>query len=204
LTLLFLSLVVVSFFSAPPFAENSLTAFATANTSANITVNVSDTISIVILDSVIDFGNCTLDQSRVNVFDSSQANTSNSGCDNVNCVDIYSGSSDFFIIENDGNVDANLSVATNKTANDVFMITNTTPSTDSMYAYRGPTLSLACSGNLQTTFNNMSSANVYYPICDNFSFDDSSDELKVYAKVYVDGGATIGGSVTWIFQASSI
>jgi len=71
--LLFLSLVVVSFFSAPPFAENSLTAFATANTSANITVTinpihdediaVNDNVSLV--DNVCD----TLNQNVIFVVD---------------------------------------------------------------------------------------------------------------------------------------
>ena len=91
LSFTFIILASVLLFSNP-FQQSSPTGFAVGNSSGNITVVVDDTISIVLLDSSIDFGNCTMVQNRVNIFDSS---TSNSTGDNANCEGIYNTSNDF-------------------------------------------------------------------------------------------------------------
>lgn len=200
LSFTFIILASVLLFSNP-FQQSSPTGFAVGNSSGNITVVVDDTISIVLLDSGINFGNCTLDQSRVNIFDSGNSNSTG---DNANCEGIYTTNVDYIQVENDGNVNVNLTLATNVTANDIFLISSSS-STNSMYSYKGPTLALSCQGGtLQSDWNNLTVNNTYYPICDNFSFVDSSDDLKIAAMIYVNGSATIGGRAKWTFQASSI
>jgi len=199
LSLTFIALASVLLFSNP-FQQSLPTGFAVANSSGNITVVVDDTISIVLLDSGIDFGNCSMVQGRVNIFDSTQNNVSG---DNVNCEGIYAGAADDFIqVENDGNVDVNLTLATNVTANNLFPIF-TSASTNSMYTYKNA-WSSACSSGAQLSWNNLTINDTYYPICANLSYVDSADDLKVYARIHINGSSTVGGRAVWTFQASSI
>jgi hypothetical protein len=197
--LLLLAIAFAFFFAISPFSDSPITALATSNSSANITVNVSNTLSIRLTDSQINFGNCSINTSKLNIFDSSKENDSNDGCDNINCKGIYQANSDYFIIQNDGNVDANLTISTNETANNVFRLDDSSPSGNSMYAYKSPS-SVSCSGVQQTEWKNMTSKNVFYPVCSVFSYNSS---IYVYAKIFVNGSASMGGSATWTFQASS-
>jgi hypothetical protein len=173
----------------------------------NITVTVNSSISILLLDSSINFGNCTLNQTRgYSYFDSSKSNISSSGCDNFQCTGIYNASLDYLEIQNDGNVNINVTLKTNVTAGNVY--TNQGSSTNSYYQYKTTNNGLGCDwvfGNQPWSYVNLSTANTEYQLCDNMSYDGSvGDSFEIYAGIWINSSANTGGQATWTFTASAI
>jgi hypothetical protein len=173
----------------------SPTGFATNSTDGTVQLTINQAISITLIDSDINFGNCNVSTSGLTNYDSSLGS---SGVNNSLC----SGSlPDNITIENDGNVEANVTVQTLYNGTTMFGDDNAHIG----FFAANVTGDEGCAGTLTTTRTNMSVEGQDYLVCDNLTFGASNDQIAYFAYITLsDQSTSVQTSTTVTFEARVI
>jgi hypothetical protein len=205
LGLLLIAAIVVSigstFFVLDNMSDNVVITGYLTSDDGNVSLDIKSFISIDVVDTSIDFGECTLNTSHpsnTTTFDSSLASSTinNTLCD-------MTWDSDFISVENDGTINVNLTVVSNATANSTYVNTAGSATTKSQYNVKvADNESSSCVGTLQSTYATLGTSPVN--LCDDFSYADTSDLLNVYARVVIDNTARAQvKQAKWTFTGSN-
>ena len=199
LGLLLIAAIVVSlggtFVSLNKLGGTSATGYATNNETGQVFLSVGTALSILVTDASIDFGSCA-PQAQMIFLDSENALVG----DNTNC---QSGTfPDYLEIENDGNIDANVSLRSDTNGSNMF-------DTEGGLAYKitnGTTD--GCNGiEVQTSYlnftvTNNTDVNYLYPGCSNLTYGDLADEMRMYAQVALPPSTSTANTATIQFEAN--
>lgn len=171
----------------------STTGFAT-NPNGTVSLTVGDTESIILTDSAINFGTCTIPSGSSLDVDSALTDgdlNNTAGC---------SGGSfpDLLVVKNNGNVDTNVTITSNVTGTDFF-----NDGTNSWIAYKGANAGAGCIGNQVTTYTNITSTNDS-AFCDRLQADPSDNSAELSIKSHLSTTATTGGVMKLTFTANTI
>ncbi|MCA9477866.1 MAG: hypothetical protein KC535_01835 [Nanoarchaeota archaeon] len=197
LGLLLIAAIVVSlggtFVSLNKLGGVSTTGYATNNETGTVTLAVGTALSIVTVGNTdIAFGTCTPDTASAITVDSS---LNSAGVNNTLCDGTFP---DNITIENDGNVDANVTVRSSINGTDFF-------DTNGNFEYKVNNVSGdgGCDGiQAQTTFNSFALAATDYPTCSNFTYVDANDQMQFSARFTIPANTVSSiGPATVTFEA---
>lgn len=176
----------------------STTGYATNNETGTVTLTVPEALSIVLNDSDIDFGTCTLNTTRgYNFVDSLRSGTT---YNNAECT-LPNGFPDYIIIRNDGNVNANVSLRTNTNGSTLF---NDGGSSMAYQIDNGTSPGCAGGAVMQDSYLNFTvvGASNDYVVCSNLTTSASAGtDVNLTIQAYLTNLATTGGSMTLTFEA---
>ena len=168
-----------------------LSGFSTTGT-GTATVNISDMVGLFLIDTNISFGNGTVTQGASSGIIDSCGSTAVNGS--------WATLSDFFVVQNDGNVLANV---TTKISN-VDFVGGTAAISNVSYNYtNNETGSCLLDGGGPGVFVDYNASNTDYLTCQKLNFTDATDEIKVCLKLIIPSDAPTGTkSATVTFTAS--
>ena len=163
LGLLLIAAIVVSiggtFISLDRLDAVSTTGFATNNQTGQVDITITESLSIIIVGAAIDFGDCTLSPGEVLIMDSEYLGANKTLCNGFTV-------STPLKIENDGNVNANVSIQVDKTAETIF--------TDAASTFKYKTVvgsaNNGCVGTMEGTYIAFAGINTEYNACSNLTF----------------------------------
>ena len=209
LGVLLIAAIVVSlggtFVSLNKLGGVSPTGYATNNVTGTVQLTVGTSTSIVIntdtYDNVVDFGECSPGASMLFLDSDNGASVG----DNAECTGSSLGASgDYIQIENDGNIDANVTVRASVNGTNLF-------DTNGGLAYKMTNTSgdEGCYGlQAQLTYLNFTveddgsvGGGDDNPLCSNLTFADSTDMIDVSFQVALPPSTTSAGSSTITFEA---
>ena len=177
----------------------STTGYATTNqTNGTVSLTVAEALSIVLDDSTINFGTCTLPGGAGITVDSalSSSGANNSACDTSN--DWSSAPGDVITVENNGNVVANVTINSNVTGTAFYG-----GDASSWIAYKGAGTGCA-SGNLTSSYTNITSAGAELAFCSYLNQSVSNNKVNLTIKSYISPTATTGGVMKLTFTAHNV
>lgn len=200
LGLLLIAAIVVSlggtFVSLNKLGGVSTTGYATNNETGTVTLTVDTALSILVSDNNINFGSCT--PQAVNIFLDSELGAG--GVNNTYCT----GGTfpDRLVIDNDGNIDANVTVRSTHNGTTMF-------DTQGGLAYKiaNESGNEGCYGaQVQTTYLNFTVTNSTDPTykyggCSNLSYVDGNDEIAMFAQIMLPPSTTTASTATIQFEA---
>ncbi len=143
----------------------------------DVKLKLLSVVSIVLTDSLIDFGSCKINETKNNSLYISSEN--NSFGDNVLCKN--STLPDFFIIENDGTIDVNVSTKLSKLPSQEFNDSSSWIAFKAENATSRP----GCITGLQSDYINITQSNVSQRVCSRLSFLDDADQINFFVELYV-------------------
>lgn len=172
----------------------STTGFATQNDTGQVVLTVPNSLSITLLNNTIDFGSCLINTTQgYTVVDSA---LNGSGADNDDCSNTGTFP-EYLVLDNDGNVNANVSVRTDANGTSMF---NTQASWIAYNVINGS--EPGCANGIVNGYTNFTSTGaVDYQICDNLTFDNGNDEVNISIKSFLDSTSTSGGTLNLTFVA---
>lgn len=158
--------------------QMGITGLFGTNATGNATIVIGSVTSVTLTDSVTDFGSRTLNQNQ-GLINTESAVENMSG----------SASTDSMTLENDGNVDANVTI--NATA-------NMSLGTGGDQFYRGANNEASsCQGTLQSTYTRLQVSPVNATnLCLNLSFVNSRDTILIHYRLLIVSDATAGQKQT--------
>jgi len=173
------------------------TGFATNNQTGQVNISIEKAMSIAVRNASINFGSCSIDTGQgYSMFDSALGAT-DATVNNSECVGgIFPG---FLVVENDGNVNVNLSVRINQTGINFFNDPNSWYSFKTVDDPGRP----GCAGNLQTIYTKFDTADANMLACDNLTATDSNDRIRLSMLANISSTATGGGIATITFEANA-
>jgi len=176
----------------------STTGFATNNQNGTVTLSVAEALSIVLDDSAINFGTCTLPGGQDIVVDSNLASSglNNSLCDGTSGWSSAPG--DVITVHNNGNVPANVTITSNVTGQAFYG-----SDASSWLAYKGAGSGCA-SGNLTDSYTNITVADTKLPFCSYLKADQTDNSANLTIKSYISSTATSGGVMKLTFTAHNV
>lgn len=173
--------------------------------SGDVNLTIGATVSIALNDSGIDFGTCTIIDS-VGIFDSSLTSGS---VNNTNCTGGSEGfptNVDNITISNDGNVPVSVNASITTLPTNMYGAT-------AVLSLKGVNASASpgCHGvsyntyNLAGNFSGTGSQNAL-DVCSNLGYASGNDTMVVYAKYWINLGATSAGgdSTDVVFRAEQV
>ena len=170
-------------------ATDGVTGYSTNNESGTLALTVQDSLSITLVTTSINFGNCQLNATRDSIFNSSSDNSFSSIHDNFLCsgggINIPSN----FTVENNGNVDTNITVRTDANGTTVFNNPNSAIGFYAINVSGRP----GCEGAAQVTPQNLTLINTDYEFCGNLTYQDTNDQVAFIAYNQLNSSST-GGS----------
>lgn len=210
----------------PLGSGQELTGFATTGT-GTVNVTIASVASIVMSDNIIDFGSCGPNSSV-----GSNLSTNNSGLSwGAPGVCTLNGTApantDFFVIQNDGNKEVNISIQINDTAANFiggtspqlyFMARNKTgrPGCTNRTGVGGglglvnynctfPDLTTACTYGIQWDFREITAAATPFPVCNALNYTDTADSIMVALRLSLPPDATPRGerALSFTFTAAT-
>ena len=164
-----------------------------------VNVTITQRASLNVTDTKIDFGSCAPPAGGCLV----ESNSSSAMC---SCTGLGKWP-DNITVENDGNVNINVTVKTNKLA--VGML----GSADAQFNFstRNDTVSPGCQrhsngASLQWDWKNFTSADYDYNACGNLSFAYPNDRIQLFAQLWIPSDAVIQDSAnaTLTFSATAL
>lgn len=170
-------------------------------------INVSTVVDIELEDTVIDFGtghvnDSALDHNCIMNTEQGPIDTTESN----DCLGDWNSITDYMWIQNEGNVPISLTVNSGLDASG--FITGSSPSfqvksvVDSTDA-NGPGDDSTASCSAGAALDTYSELGGDVTLCDSLGYEDSGDELVMYAKATVPSDAATGSrTTTWTFTAS--
>jgi len=167
LGLLLIAAIVVSiggtFISLDRLDAVSTTGFATNNQTGVVDITITESLSIIIVENAIHFGDCILSPGEVLIANSEDSGDNQSACSGVSST--ISGDSPLKI-ENDGNVNANVTIQVDKNATTIFT------DADSTFKYKTVEGSAnnGCVGTMEGTYIAFADINTEYNACSNLTF----------------------------------
>lgn len=186
-TSLFVNLFALNSFQNDSY--NSYTAHATI-VHGTFELSIAPAISIQIPDYQINFGSCVINVAKNNsLFDSNQSQYYG---DNALCVNgTYP---DYFVVENKGNTDTNLTIKTSKNATNFFY------DEEAWLAFAGNQFpgTIPCNGTLQNTYLNLTNEKT---VCTNFS---PSNKVQISMQAFVTNESSNGGNLDITLTAYDI
>ncbi len=151
---------------------------ATTAPNGTVTLNVSGTLSITLINSSIAFSTCKPDATTLYVNSSAGVETGGT------CT--AAPSDDYILVNNNGNVDANVTVKSSVVASS--FIGGTSPS----FQYWGENVD-GCTGT-NTALTSFTTSETAF--CPNLESDDSGDNVKLFARVGIPSDAPVQGQQT--------
>jgi hypothetical protein len=179
----------------------STTGLVTQN--GTVVLTVDDLLSITLADNIIDFGSCTINGAQGWSYVNS--NSSAAGYNNTECTN--SGAlPDYLVVENNGNVDANLTLQSNVSGIDFF---NAATSNVTFYV-ENVSGDGGCFGTLNgdndapdgSTF--VATAATDYQVCDTLRSADANDQVQISFAANISSEATSGGTMGITFTGNTI
>lgn len=186
------------------------TGYATNNQTGDVTIAVSSELSVVVNDSTIDFGSCSINTTQGFSYLMSagaQGTEDNSDCDNT------LGFPDWLEIRNDGNKDGNLTMRTqyNKSG---FFVTDPTGLSFLKFNVTNISATIGCDGSVfannvldsNQTMDKGIGGNYSYTICSNLSVASPNNGVFFYMIANLSAGATTipGGVNQLTFELKTI
>ena len=174
------------------------TGFATLNDTGTVILNITDALSITLADSTIDFGQCQVN--TTNAFSTVDSNQGAGSLDNDLCSNV-GGLPDYLVLENDGNINANVTVQSNVTGSTFFN------DGDSAIWYLTADVGgdAGCTnGNLQGTYTEFSAVDTPLLACDNLSSANAGDQIQLAIQANFTDNATGGGTFGLTFIAQNV
>ncbi|MGM5479868.1 MAG: hypothetical protein ACQESC_00235 [Nanobdellota archaeon] len=170
---------------------NSSTPTGHLTNEGQVDLNIQSSLAINLTDNAINFGDCTPDAGSTIFVDSDQAQGS---VDNSNCS--ATGTfPDRMALKNVGNVNAIVNLTTTEGGDSLFGTAG-----NNGFAFKAIDGSSACTGTLQSDYQNMT-ASTEYSVCSNMNYADGSNQLDISAAAWLSPQATGGGQATWTFNA---
>jgi hypothetical protein len=160
------------------------------------TVNlvIDTSLSIKLTDNAINFGTCLLTGGTM-TFDS---NLTDDGVNNSACDGTFP---DFMTVENDGNVEVNVTVQTDALLTDEYDF-----ATSSSMKFYSKSNESDC-GTVVPTWTDFAINATDYTVCENFKTADAEDSFNFYIKITLPDTAAAGdsdGSLGLLFTASTV
>jgi hypothetical protein len=191
LGLLLIAAIVVSiggtFISLNKLDAVSTTGFATNNVTGTVGVTVNTSLSIAMTDSTMSFGTCEVTPGAVVTI-----NSENTGANQSECT---ISASDPLRVENDGNVNANVTISTDTTSSNAFSSTSSTFHYKTVNGSTNP----GCTSGLIGSYTEMTSTVTEYGGCDVLKFG-AGNEFDFHAQIALDETA-VSDSITIEFEA---
>ncbi|MFP4118549.1 MAG: hypothetical protein ACLFTH_00680 [Candidatus Woesearchaeota archaeon] len=174
----------------------SPTGHISKNASGKVDISVRTFLSITLVNSTIDFGACAINRTKnYSVIDS---DLGPHGLDNDDCTGgNFPG---YLIVENNGNLDANVSVSANYTADEFFNYSG------SWYAFKArdhPDRPGCLNADLQDSYQNFSTTDPMMA-CDNLTFSPGNDAFQVSVKAFLYRNTTSRDSASILFEAHQV
>jgi hypothetical protein len=163
-----------------------ITGYATDNETGTASLEIESLVQITLTDASVDYGICGLNSSQVLTYDSNGTGASQETDDSSTCSGTFP---DVMTLENTGNKDVNLTIASDTSAADFV----NAPSSDlKTFAFVGITNDGGCVDGLQTTFTNFTAATTDYLLCNNFTTASATDEVDIGFRVTLPPDAVTG------------
>jgi hypothetical protein len=175
-----------------------ITGFATTQ-QGTVIFNVNESLSITLIDNEVDFGECLLNTSTGGMItydsDVQWGNTDT----NYNCTGLSAVGGDFMILENSGNVDAQINISASSTGADFI---DASSGRGSLWFKGNNYLVGSCASGLVSTFTNIS-ATTPYNICGNLTAQATQNQMSIYYRLILPGDTPAGSKTNTItFTAS--
>ena len=181
-----------------PREATRTTGFATLNDSGTVTLNITDSLSITLVNATIDFGACQVN--TTNGFSTVDSNQGAGALDNDLCSNV-GGLPDYLVLENDGNVNANVTVQSNVTGSSFF----NDAGSSIWYLTADVSGDEGCTaGNLQASYTEFSAADTDFLACDNLSSANAGDQIQLAIQANFTDSATGGGTFGLTFIAQNV
>jgi hypothetical protein len=182
-------------------SATSTTGLVTQN--GTVVLDINDLLSITLADNVIDFGTCTINSTQG--FSLVNSNLTDADIDNDDCTN-SGGFPDYLILENNGNIAANVTLQSNVSGTTFF---NTALSNVTFYAENVPG-DAGCDGTLNvdndaadgSTF--VAAAATEYAVCDNFNASNVNDQVRISFGAGIDDTSTVAGTMGITFTGSAL
>jgi len=159
---------------------------------AQASVNITQTLSLNIVQNTTDFGTGHVEAG----YSWAQITSEPS---KVHWVNESAFSPSPIIIENAGNVNANITIKADKDANG--FIGGSSPA---QHYKAGEGEVGACTGTLQSDYTELLNTS-YTNVCSSLSYEDDADQLKIYVNLTIPSDASTGTKVNGItIQAQSV
>jgi len=161
--------------------SNLITGASSANEIGYVNVTIKANILINSTDPVINFGDCYPATGGTQHWSN---DTTTQGTGSGQCSGLTSA--DFILIENLGNQDANVTVATAKLS--FALIGGTSPKfefTSVNGTNNGCKLNSAGGASLEGVIQNFTATNIKYRVCNNLTFGVTNKQVKVYAGIFI-------------------
>ena len=164
------------------------------NASGEVILDVIASLSITLANDTINFGSCEVNQTQgYSILDSF---LNGSAVDNGGCIaGIYP---DSIIVQNDGTVNANVTVSFTQNGTTYYN------DSDSWIAYKSyaPVVNNGCPSPY-STYQNVTLINSSYPVCGNLTFG-GSDSVELYLRTRINASVTSAETLLLNFYAALI
>lgn len=174
LGLLLIAAIVVSiggtFISLNKLDAVSTTGFATNNVTGQVDVSINSSLSITMTDATIDFGNCGVLPGKTLTINSQDTGDNQTYCDGT--------FPDFLQVENDGNVNTNVTVRSNISSTNAFSAATSTLSYLTVNGSTDP----GCMSGLVGSYAEFSAADTDYGACDNLAYG-AANRFDLHAQI---------------------
>jgi len=148
-----------------------------------VNFTISGALSITLPNSIVDFGTGYVTPGNTYAILDSNSTLPTGWTSTANGVDDWPSNTDYIVVENNGNVNANVTIKAEKTAND--FIGGTNPA--QWYAAMNNEDS-SCTSNLQSDYADLTTSETN--LCENLGYADSADTLNVMFKLRVPSDAS--------------
>lgn len=198
LGLLLVAAIVVSvggtFLSLQQLGSLSATGYATSDTGL-VNLTVEEVLSIELIDSVIDFGQCTPHHTDDITVDSSLA----AGAVNNSACSATGAFPDYLRLRNAGNVHACVDMQTDRNADDLFG----TDGVSSIWYKVENATAPGCAGTMQDAYNQLTLTGANdYPVCTNLTAIASFNQIDFFIQAIINPNAKDGGQMTLTINAA--
>jgi len=148
-----------------------------------VNFTISGALSITLPNSIVDFGTGYVTLGDTYAILDSNSTSPTGWTSTANGVDGWPSNTDYIVLENNGNVNANVTIKANKTASEFVGGTNPAQWYAAMDNEAG-----SCTGDLQSDYADLTTSETN--LCSSLGYADSADTLNVMFKLQVPSDAS--------------